>query len=83
MVVSIFFLTGFNVTQMRLTGGVNQNEGRVELLINGRWGYIATRGMTYMETSNAAKVVCREMGYRYENKIKNSNYRCNMSMKVI
>jgi hypothetical protein len=49
---------------MRLTGGVNQNEGRVELLINGRWGYIATHGMAYNDTDNAAKVICREMGYR-------------------
>ncbi|XP_060552042.1 scavenger receptor cysteine-rich type 1 protein M130-like isoform X5 [Ruditapes philippinarum] len=54
---------GFDVTQMRLTGGVYQNEGRVELLINGRWGYIATQGMTHNDTDNAAKVVCREMGY--------------------
>ncbi|XP_060552045.1 neurotrypsin-like [Ruditapes philippinarum] len=54
---------GFNVTQMRLTGGVGQTDGRVELLINGRWGYIATQGMTYNETDNAAKVVCREMGF--------------------
>jgi hypothetical protein len=36
MVVNIFILTGFNVTQMRLTGGIDQHEGGVELLINGR-----------------------------------------------
>ncbi|XP_060552044.1 scavenger receptor cysteine-rich domain superfamily protein-like [Ruditapes philippinarum] len=54
---------GFNVTQMRLTGGIDQHEGGVELLINGRWGYIATQGMTHNDTDNAAKVICKEMGF--------------------
>jgi hypothetical protein len=63
-------MTAFNVTQMRLTGSIDQHEGRVELLINGRWGYIATQGMNYDDKDNAAKVVCREMGFRYEKKIK-------------
>ncbi|XP_053403672.1 scavenger receptor cysteine-rich type 1 protein M130-like isoform X2 [Mercenaria mercenaria] len=41
----------------------SQNEGRVELLINGRWGSISSYYSRSYNIENAAKVLCKEMGY--------------------
>ena len=45
--------------RLRLAGGKHKYEGRVEALVNGKWGPISARGWT----KNAAKVVCRQLGF--------------------
>ena len=45
---------------VRLVGGPNQKEGRLEVKHNGQWGTVCNDGFT----ENAAKVVCRMLGRR-------------------
>ena len=44
--------------ELRLVGGTNESEGRVEICINNAWGAICDSGFTKEE----AKVVCRQLG---------------------
>ncbi|XP_028833197.1 neurotrypsin isoform X2 [Denticeps clupeoides] len=44
---------------IRLVGGENVREGRVEILVGGQWGTICDDGWTDRD----AEVVCRELGY--------------------
>eukprot|EP00731_Ephydatia_muelleri_P030938 Em0022g452a len=44
---------------VRLQGGREQNEGRVELCIGGEWGTVCDQGWN----STAAQVVCRQLGH--------------------
>ncbi|XP_048249485.1 uncharacterized protein LOC125378243 [Haliotis rufescens] len=48
-------------TSVRLVGGMNENEGRLEVKINGTWGTVCDDGFD----RDAAKVVCRILGYDY------------------
>ena len=43
---------------LRLVGGINPAEGRVEICINNAWGTICDDGFTRAE----ALVVCRQLG---------------------
>ena len=55
-----------NVTgDLRLVGGSSLYEGRVEICWNGTWGTICSYNNDWYYFSNAAKVVCRQLGYPY------------------
>lgn len=45
---------------IRLTGGSNEYEGRVELCVNGVWGSVCDYGWDQYE----ADTVCKQLGYR-------------------
>ncbi|XP_062135788.1 uncharacterized protein LOC133845355 isoform X3 [Drosophila sulfurigaster albostrigata] len=46
--------------QLRLTGGNSPNMGRVEVKINGQWGYVCDDNFGLRD----ADVVCRELGFK-------------------
>ena len=47
-----------NNSDIRLVGGSNDNEGRVEMCVNGLWGTVCSYYWTYRE----ATVVCKQLG---------------------
>ena len=54
--LALFFLDTF---QVRLQGGSNHQNGRVEVLFNGTWGTVCDDYFS----SSSARVVCRMLGY--------------------
>ena len=53
-----FCITGDDLT-IRLSGGYNDNEGRVEIFFNNTWGTISDS----MWDKNDANIICRMLGY--------------------
>lgn len=47
------------VQNVHLVDGVSNSSGRIELLVNGRWGTVNEDGWNV----NASNVVCRQLGY--------------------
>jgi len=50
-----------NKVEVRLNGGRDPREGRLEVYYNGTWGYVCNRGLN----DAAARVVCHMLGYGY------------------
>lgn len=44
--------------EIRLVGGRNENEGRLEVCINGVWGYVCDNNWSELD----GQVVCNELG---------------------
>ena len=69
---------------MRLAGGVNEYEGRVEICINGAWGTVCYSASTYYRSYRYwdvtdARVVCRQLGHQELGKELYNNLRWRVS----
>ena len=53
---------------VKLVGGQSENEGRVEVCVNGGWGTVADDGWTTAD----GQVVCRQLGYSSSGKFARS-----------
>lgn len=56
---------------MRLIGGVNITEGRLEVCVDGLWGTVCNDGVNEGDKfdKNAARVVCRQLGFPESSKL--------------
>ena len=56
--------------KIRLSGGANANEGKVEIYFNNTWGTVCDNGWDI----NDANVVCRMLGYSHALAARSSSY---------
>ena len=56
----IYYIGGGPNLQLRLTGGNNRYEGRLEVQVYGRWGTICDDSFG----TGSARVACRMLGYQ-------------------
>lgn len=68
--VNVFFVSNFPLKAcptgvVRLEGETSQNQGRVEVCIDGVWGTVCDDGWS----SSDAQVVCRQLGYELSSKL--------------
>lgn len=57
--ITIMSLIECTEGQVRLVGGDDRNEGRVEVCEGGKWGTVCHSSWSHRE----AQVVCRQLGY--------------------
>ena len=59
--ICTLFITDNDTTplQLRLVGSTNEQQGRLEILYYGIWGYICDNNFNF----NAANVACRRLGF--------------------
>ena len=61
----MFFVVRCNTSDIRLQGGTREDEGRVEVCMNGVWGTVCDNSWN----DSDASVVCRQLGFSRFRKI--------------
>ena len=61
---------GCELGQLRLAGGTNNMEGRVEICIDGIWGTVSDDAWSSVDV----QVVCRQLGFSAKGMCKTSKY---------
>ena len=51
-----------NTGDVRLVGGVNITEGRLEICVNDYWGTVCNDGVNDIFDRHAAEVACKQLG---------------------
>ena len=52
-----------NTGDVRLVGGVNMTEGRLEICVNDYWGTVCNDGVDDIFDRHAAEVACKQLGF--------------------
>jgi len=71
--------TSCNDTNIRLTGGWDGREGRVEVCFGGQWGTVCNNSWD----TNDAAVVCRQLGIASQGKLKFIGRLCTVDWSMV